>query len=344
MNAMRTISILCSLSLVLVGLAGADARPVAVCATTPELGSLVRTIGGPDVSVTVFAKATEDPHYVEPRLSFVTTLADADLVFVNGMELEVGWLPPLLRAARNASILPGASGYVDASAVISPLEVPRGAVDRSMGDMHPRGNPHYLTDPLNGLRVAALVRDRVSEVNPAVHDAVRRRYDEFRGRLGTALVGETLARKYDVEKLAELQSLGRLADFLRAQGDDAALGGWLGLMRPHGGVRAVQEHRVWVYFARRFGIEVIGEMEPKPGIPPTTKHLRQLVERMRAEHVGLILTAAYYDPRHARFLADQTGAAIVPLANQVGAREGTDDYLSMIDHNVRAVVTTLAGG
>jgi ABC-type Zn uptake system ZnuABC Zn-binding protein ZnuA len=261
-----------------------------------------------------------------------------------GMDNELGWAPTLLQQARNAKVLPGAAGFVDASQVITPLDIPTGTVDRSMGDVHPSGNPHYLLDPVQGLRVAQLIRDRLIALRPAQRAAFEAHYAAFRERLGTSLVGETLAKKYDVEKLALLFAHGRLLPFLQSQGEADLLGGWLGRVAPFAGTKAVADHNQWPYFANRFGLNVIGFMEPKPGVPPTTRHLQDLVELMRAEHVPVILASAYYDPRHARFLAQNTGAKVVNMAHQVGARSGTDDYISMIDYNVKELLTSLGSG
>ena len=320
-----------------------DANPLRVAATVPELGSLVQAVGGDLVSVTVFAKGTEDAHFVEAKPSFVKVLSQSDLYVQIGMDMEIGWAPALLQGARNGNVLPGAPGYLDASAVITPLEVPTAPVDRSMGDVHPFGNPHYLSDPLNGLRVAQLIRDKLIELRPEKRQYFENQYETFRQRLGTAMVGETLAQKYDFEKLAFLHTRGRLQPFLRRQGEEKLLGGWLGAMLPYYGTKVVDDHTMWPYFARTFGIRVIGHLEPLPGIPPTTKHLSEIIERMRAEKVSVVMTAAFYDPRHARFVSEQTGATVVKLAHQVGAREGTDDYLSMVDYNIGQLVTVLRG-
>lgn len=320
-----------------------DAKSIAVCATVPDLGSLTREVGGDRVSVTVFAKGTEDAHFIEAKPSFIKALSQCDLYLQAGMDLEIGWAPALLQNARNAAVLPGGRGYLDASMAIQRLEVPTGPVDRSMGDVHPLGNPHYLLDPLNGLKVARLIRDKLGELRPDSKPYFDNRYAAFHLRLGTALVGEALARKYDIEKLALLYEHGKLAPFLKGQGEAPLLGGWLGKMRPHFGTKVVADHNLWPYFARRFGITVIGFMEPKPGIPPTTRHLSELVDRMKAEKIQIVLAAPYYNPRHAQFIAQHTGARIVNLAHQVGAREGTDDYLTMIDYNVREIAATLGG-
>lgn len=334
----------CSLSLVSMHASAQEgAKPMTVCATVPDLGSLTREVGGDQVSVTVFAKGTEDAHFIEAKPSFIKMLSQCDLYIQVGMDLEVGWAPVLLRNARNAAVLPGGRGYIDASMVIQRLEVPTGPVDRSMGDVHPLGNPHYLLDPLNGLKVARLIRDKLLELRPDRKPYFEDRFMAFNRRLGTALVGEKLAKKYDVEKLALLYEHGKLAPFLKGQGEATLLGGWLGKMLPFFGTKVVADHNLWPYFARRSGIVVIGFMEPKPGIPPTTKQLGTLVDLVQAERVRAVLTVSYYDPRHARFISQQTGARIVNLAHQVGARDGTDDYLAMIDYNVREIAAALGG-
>jgi ABC-type Zn uptake system ZnuABC Zn-binding protein ZnuA len=324
-------------------LAQGDARPLQVAVTVPDLGSLVREIGGDQVAVTVFVKGTEDFHSVEAKPSFIKTLSEADLFVEMGMEMEMGWAPVLLQNARNAKVLPGGRGFLDASTVIAPLEVPSGPVDRSMGDVHPAGNPHYLVDPISGLRVARLIRDKLIELRPERRGYFDDRYAIFRQRLGAALVGDALAKKYDVEKLALLFEAGKLSDFLKSQGEESLLSGWFGLMLPYRGAKVVADHNTWPYFARRFGISVIGFLEPKPGLPPTTKHLNELIESMRAQGVKVILANPYFDPRFAQFVAERTGAQVVNMAHQVGARPGTNDYIAMIDYDVRQLAGALRG-
>jgi ABC-type Zn uptake system ZnuABC Zn-binding protein ZnuA len=260
------------------------------------------------------------------------------------MDLESGWAPVLLQNARNAKILPGAPGYVDASSVITPLEVPTTPVDRSMGDVHPLGNPHYLSDPKNGLKVAALLRDKFSAQQPENVRYFTNRYMNFRQRVGAALVGESLSKKYEFEKLVLLFEHGKLGEFLQSQGEGASLGGWLALMNRHFGAKVVADHNIWPYFARRFGVMVIGFLEPKPGIPPSTAHLNALVQIMKVSGVKAVLAAAYYDPRYASFIAEHTGAKIATMANQAGARPGTEEYLSMVDFNVQQIAVALGNG
>jgi zinc/manganese transport system substrate-binding protein len=329
---------LCFFSALVLGLAAAaDGEPIRVVATLPDLGDLATRVGGEEVAVTVLVKGPQDAHFLEPRPSFVRALHEADLFVLNGMELEVGWVPPLLQSARNPKILPGAPGYVDASRAITPIEVPA-AVSRAMGDVHPQGNPHYLTDPCNGVRVAALLRDRLAERDPAHAAGFAERYRTFAEELAGRLVGAEAARGRDPEAIVRAVEEGRVEALL-----GGPPGGWLGAVA--GPSRAaVEDHKLWEYFARRFGLRPVATLEPLPGVAPTTSHLAEVVERMKTDRVRLILSSVYFDPRHASRVAERTGARIVPLAHQVGAREGTGDYVAAIDANVRALAEAIAHG
>jgi ABC-type Zn uptake system ZnuABC Zn-binding protein ZnuA len=324
----------------------ADER-LQVCTTTPDLGSLVREIGGDRVDVTVFVKGTEDPHFAEAKPSFVRALADADLFVLSGLDLETGYAPLLLQQARNAQIVPGARGYLDASTAAGrPLEIPTTVVDRSMGDVHPLGNPHYMLDPLRALAVARAITAKLGELAPASASYFDERLRAFQDELYRRMVGAELARRYgnDVPKLVLLYQNGKLASFLDGQGQRAELGGWLGRMLPHAGTKAVEDHKIWTYFANVFGLAIVADLEPLPGVPPTTKNLERVIELMRAQSVKLVLASAYYDPRYAQFVAEKTGARVLKMANQVGAVPGVDSYLDMISYNVDQVAPAPPAG
>jgi ABC-type Zn uptake system ZnuABC Zn-binding protein ZnuA len=320
------------------------AEPLKVFATIPDLGALAREVGGNAVTVSTMIEGREDPHFGEARPIFIKELSQADVYIEMGMELEIGYAPVLMRNARNAKIMAGKPGNIIASSVIAPLEVPTTAIDRSMGDVHPQGNPHYLADPLNGLAVANLIRQRLSELRPSKSAYFQQRYDDFARRMGVKMVGAELAKKYDWQKLMILSDHDKLLPFLESQGDAGKLGGWLGRMAPYRGTKAVDDHNMWPYFAHRFGLDIVGHLEPIPGIPPTTSHLKKVIDMMKAQKVPLIISSPYYDPRHAALVAKATGAHDVVLAHQVGGVKGADDYLSTIDHNVHAVVGALKGG
>jgi ABC-type Zn uptake system ZnuABC Zn-binding protein ZnuA len=315
--------------------------PLQVCATIPDFGNLAQEIGGDQVSVNVFAKGATDPHFIEAKPSFIKTLSTADLYIQVGMELELGWAPVLLKNCRNANVQPGAAGFLDVSETITPLDVPQAPVDRSMGDVHPLGNPHYMLDPVNGIKAASLIRDRLAQLRPAKKDYFADRYDAFLKRIGKAMVGEKLASKYDVVKLATLMAHGKLVEFLKTQNDEALLSGWFADLAGAPGTKVVGDHNLWAYFAQRFGLKVVGFLEPKPGVSPSTRHLGQVIKLIQSEGVKVILSAVYFDVKHAEFVSEKTGAKVLLMAHQVGSRTGTDDYISMVDYNVRQLKEAL---
>jgi len=326
------------LAVVLSCLAGvATARPLRVVATLPGLGDLVRQVGGDEVDVDLLVRGTEDPHFVEARPSFIRLLSRADLFVHTGLSLEIGWVPPLVRNARNAKVLPGGSGDFDASLGVPLLEVASGAVDRSQGDVHPDGNPHYLLDPVAGLRVARRLRDVLRRLRPGAGPHFEERYDDFEARLVGRLVGDALVGLRGSRPLADALFAGEPFESLQPDTGPVTLGGWLAAMKPHRGRTVVADHNLWPYFTQRFGLRVAGFLEPVPGITPTTSHLSKLAVRMKSEGISTILSAAYFHPRYAAKLAKASGASVVEMANQVGARPGVEDYLAMIDWNVRAV-------
>jgi ABC-type Zn uptake system ZnuABC Zn-binding protein ZnuA len=321
----------------------ASEPPLRVCATIPDLGSIVKTIGGDDVAVTVFARGPQDPHFLEARPSFIKELSAADLLVLNGLDLEAGWAPQLWQNARNDRVLPGARGFLDAATVVTPLDAPRGPIDRSLGDVHPLGNPHHLLDPLNGLAAARAIRDRLIELRPEGRALFEKNHDAFAKRIHEALLGEALARKYDPEKLAVLARHDKLVEFLKKQGEEKLLGGWLGRLAAFRGSPVIADHNVWPYFASRFGIRIAGFLEPKPGIAPSTSHLASIVKVMQTEKIQVILSLPYFDRKHAAFVAEKTGARIANLAHQCGGRPGTEEYIDMIEHNVRELESAFRG-
>jgi zinc/manganese transport system substrate-binding protein/zinc transport system substrate-binding protein len=223
------------------------------------------------------------------------------------------------------------------------MDVPQGPITREMGHVHASGNPHYLVDPVEGLRVARLVSERLAEIRPAAAAGFRDRFQTFRRTVQERLVGPALVAKYeDVADLVERAQAGQLVSFLEERGDRALLGGWLGALAPHHGTLYVADHDLWPYFARRFGLRSLGFFEPKPGLDPTTGHLRELVDAMKKRGCRLILASPYFHPRHARFLADATQATVVLMAHQVDAIPQASTYLAMVDWNVKQIVDALS--
>ncbi len=315
-----------------------------VCCTVRSLGSIAEEIGGDACEVTSFAKGAENPHFIDARPSFVKTLAGADLFVQQGLELELGWAPVILQQSRNANVQPGAPGFLDASTAITPLEKPTGTVDRSMGDVHQAGNPHYMTDPVNGILVARAIRDKLAELRPAEKDGFAQRCAAFEKKVCVALVGEKLAGQYPTDtviKLAQLNEGGKLQAFLEKQGKLADLGGWLGAMLPFAGTKAISDHNQWVYFARRFDLDMVGYLEPKPGITPTTSHLGELVKLIPAQGVRVVFASPGFDPKSGEFVASKTGIHFLVLAHEVGALDAATSYVAMLDYDVKQIAAAL---
>jgi len=321
---------------VLTALSGAE--PLRICATVTDLGSLVQSVGGDAVTVTVFARGSDDPHFIEPRPSFISALAKADALVEVGMELEIGWLPPIVQQAGNPRLLPGKVGRIVASTAITPLGVPTGPVDRSQGDVHAAGNPHFLTDPICGMLVARLIRDQLSRLRPDSATLFAANYANLESDVVRRLIGAEAADGLDPTLVVDHAKAGTLMEFLAEH--DRSAGGWLGALAvsppdlPHA---VVCDHDQWPYFARRFGLRMVGFLEPLPGLPPTSRHLAELAENMRVHGVRVILLSPYFDPRPAQKVAKATGASIVTVANQVGSLPNTGDYVSAIAYNVSAV-------
>lgn len=270
-----------------------------IVATTPDLASIARAVGGDAVEVTAIARPTEDPHFVDAKPSYILLLNKADMLIEGGAALEAGWLPPLLDSARNPRIALGAPGRVVASQGISLLEVPTVA-DRSMGDVHPFGNPHYLLDPANAAIVAQTVADALCGVDHEHCDDYEARARQFRAAI------------------------------------DAKLLEWQSLLSTARGEKIVTYHKDFDYFAQRFGLDVAGTLEPKPGIPPSAAHLAALIPRMKAQNVRLIIVEPNRERQNPEFVAEKTGARILLLPIMPGG-EGTVDYIGLIDYDVRQV-------
>ncbi len=242
-------------------------------ATTEDLASLAREVGGDKVTVVALAKGYQDPHFVDPKPSFILEVSRADLLIVVGRELEIGWLPPLITSSRNAKIQPGGNGYLDASANVKILEIPTGQITRAMGDVHPQGNPHYWLDPANGRRIAQTIKDKLGQLSPADRAYFDQRYADFDKRLA------------------------------------AAESRWDATMAPYKGTKIVTYHRSWPNFMERFGLNVIGYVEPKPGIPPTTSHTVELIDEMKRQGVKLIVVEPYFDLEDAAVRSASRSAA-----------------------------------
>ncbi|MBI2377070.1 MAG: zinc ABC transporter substrate-binding protein [Deltaproteobacteria bacterium] len=310
--------------------AWADGK-LTVVTTLTDLAAIARAVGGDRVEVTSIASGVQDPHFVDPKPSYVVKLRDAELFLVNGLELEVGWVRPLLDGARNPKINAGADGYVDCSAGIPVLEVPSGELSRAEGDVHPRGNPHYLADPLNGKIVAKTVAAALSRVDPTHAADYAAREKAFSRSIDGAMFGRELVEEVGGAKLDRLARSGELPAFLSERGLTPKLGGWLEKLEPMRGQKIVFFHRSFTYFNARFGIAVAGFVEQKAGIQPGPGHLAELVTRIRKESIRLVGTHAFYDAKIAALVSEKGGAKLVTFPLSVGGAKGADDYLKLFD-------------
>jgi ABC-type Zn uptake system ZnuABC Zn-binding protein ZnuA len=341
---MTKISLFAGVSLVL-ALGGSVARAddkLQVVATLPDIGKIAEAVGGDKVHVTTIASGVQDPHFVDPKPSYVVKLRDAELFLVNGLDLEIGWVPPLLDSARNGKIRVGAPGYVDCSKGIPVLEVPSGQVTRAEGDVHPFGNPHYLTDPLNGVIVAQTIADAFARARPADGTYFDGRKKAFQNSVYEHLFGKALMELVGGKKLDRLARAGELDKFLGDQSQGGAkleLGGWLGKMKPLAGAQVVFYHKSYTYFVERFGLRAENFVELKAGIQPGPSHLADVVSVMRRDKIGILATHPFYDEKIAKLVADKAGAKLVVLPLEVGGVKGASDYLSFFD----VVTSTLIG-
>ena len=276
----------------------APAQQLKVVTSTTDLYDIAKAVGGDRIEAAHISEGYQDPHFVEAKPSFVLKLRDADVWAFVGLDLEIGWMPLLINGARNERVRPGGSGYLDVSTAIPLLDVPQGKVDRSQGDVHPLGNPHYWLDPENGKRIAHLFRTRFSALDPAG------------------------AAHYAANEKA-------FADQL-----DAAARGWAPQLAAIRGKPVVAWHTSWRYFAEYTGMNIVGFMEPKPGVPPSPSHLAGLIQTMKRTGAKVIIMEPFYDRKMADFVARNTGATVLVLPPSVGGATGVDDYTRLMQHDI----------
>jgi zinc/manganese transport system substrate-binding protein len=275
-----------------------------VVATTTDHKALVEAVGGDLVDVDALARGSQNPHDLEVRPSLMVKVRRADLLVMNGLELDQ-WAEVVVQGAGNPRVGPGAPGRVDASAGLLVLEVPQAKVDRSMGDVHPVGNPHYSIDPGMAAGVTANIVEGLARVAPQSRSVFERNRQAFLARV------------------------------------DQALARWTAEMVPFKGAKVVVDHNMWIYFLTRFGLVQAGSIEERPGIPPTPSHLTRLIAQMRDQKVRVILSLPWSDQKLAERVAQEAGAKVVPLAPAVGSVKGADGYIETIDYNVRSIAQAL---
>jgi len=301
---MKKLIIPAAIAVTFLGSANAFAA-LKVVTTTQDLESLTREVGGDKVTVESLAKGYQDPHFVEAKPSFILKLHSADLLVAVGRELEIGWLPPLINQSRNTRIQPNADRYLDASLTAKILEIPTGQITRAMGDVHPSGNPHYWLSPDNGRRIAQEIQKKLAEISPGDAAYFAQRYADFDRRLAEA------------EKR------------------------WHAAMAPYKGVKVATYHRSWPNFTDAFGLDVMGYVEPKPGIPPSPSHTLELIQEMKRQQVKIIMVEPYFDRKTPDAIARETGAQVIVLAPSVGGAPEVTDYFKLFDYDVNLVVNAI---
>lgn len=284
--------------------AAAEAK-LRVVTSLQDLASIAQSVGGDRVETFALAKGYQDPHFVDAKPSFVLQLSRANLLIVAGLDLEIGYLRPLIDQSRNGKLHPGNPGYLDASAGCEILQRPAAQVTRAMGDVHPFGNPHYWIDPENGRRIARAIAARLSQLDPGGGAAFQKNLAAFEARLG--------------RKAAE----------------------WAAKMAPYTGTKVVTFHNSWPNFAKYFKLDVVGYIEPKPGIPPTPSHTLDIINLIRAQKVPVILVEPYFDKKTPNYIAGKTGATVVTFYPSVGGIPAITDYFDLFDTNIDALIAAV---
>jgi zinc/manganese transport system substrate-binding protein len=276
----------------------AAAKKLNIVTATTDLASLAQEVGGDKINVESIAKGYQDPHFVEAKPSFLLKLRQADLLVVVGLQLEIGWLPPLITQSGNSRIQVGANGYLDASQFAEILEIPQGSITRAMGDVHPLGNPHYWLDPDNGRRVARGIAAKLGEMDPEDAAYFQQRFQDFDRRLSEA------------DKK------------------------WLADMKPFHGRKVVTYHNSAPNFAKHFGLNVVGFVEPRPGIPPTPSHTLEVINMMKRDHVKVIMVEPYFDRKTPDSIARETGGTVVEYLPSVGGIKEVTTYFQLFDYDI----------
>jgi len=299
------LAIVLAVSLMLPG--AAFAKKLNVVTATTDLASLVQEVGGDHVNVDSIAKGYQDPHFVEAKPSFLLKLRQADLLVVVGLQLEIGWLPPLITQSGNARIQVGANGYLDASQFAEILEIPQGSITRAMGDVHPLGNPHYWLDPDNGRRIAKGIAAKLGEMDPEDAAYFQQRYQDFDRRLSEA------EKKWDAET------------------------------KSFRGRKVVTYHNSLPNFAKHFGLNVVGFVEPRPGIPPTPSHTLDVINMMKRDGVKVIMVEPYFDRKTPDAIGRETGGTVIEYLPSVGGVKEVTTYFQLFDYNIALLAKAFQG-
>jgi len=298
------IKLMIPVALLAVSFTVAKAGTIKVVTTTTDLKSITELVGGNKVSVSSIATGFQNPHFVDPKPSYIISLSNADLFVTVGLDLETGWSPQLLSSSRNTKIQKGSAGYVDASEGVGLLQVPS-SVNRGEGDIHIYGNPHYWLDPYNGKVIARNIADGLERIDPSNKTFYEDNLQTFFKKIN--------------EKMAEWQT--RIA--------------------PYKGSKIIAYHNEWCYFERRFGLTIVDFMEPKPGIPPSPSQLVKVIKEVAADKIKVIISSPYFSTSSSDVVAKQTGVKELTLATSVNAFNPIKNYFDLFDYDIDQLITTL---
>lgn len=287
---------------VMVTPSAAEAKKLMVVTSTTDMAALAQEVGGDRIEVESIAKGYQDPHFVEAKPSFLLRLRHADLLIHVGLQLEIGWLPPLITQSGNPRIQMGAQGNLDASRFAEILEIAQGTVTRAEGDVHPLGNPHYWLDPDNGRRIARGIANKLAYLDPGNSAFFQQRFQDFDKRLSVA------EQKWDAD------------------------------MKPWRGRKVVTYHRSFPNFAKHFGLDVIAYVEPRPGIPPTPGHTIEVIQLMKRENCKVVLVEPYFDLKTPQSIGREAGAQVVVYLPSVGGEKQATNYIELFNHNIGLLI------
>jgi len=326
------------------GARGQDVSKVKVACTIPALRSIAAEVAADGFEIFALSKPDQDVHHISPTPLLVNKVREADLFIEIGLQLEI-WAPEILNNAANPKIVLGAEGHVVASSGIPREDMPK-VLSRSEGDIHPEGNPHIWLDPLRAKGIAGNIAAACKKAAPGRAEEIDRRLDAFKSRIDEAVFGPELVKLVGSKKLTRLTQDGELWRWLQENEADGAklstkIGGWLKKGEPLRGVAVIEFHRTWVYLSKLLGFEIVGAIEPKPGIEVTAKHYSWLVETVKARTARLILVDNFYNAAAPRRLAEETGARTVILPGQPGGEPGTEEYIAFIDRVISKMVEGL---
>ncbi len=293
-----------ALLLVLTGFSGIASAQIQVVTTLPDLASITRYVGGDHVNVFSIAKGYQNPHFVDPKPSYIVKLSRADMYVTVGLDLEKGWAPQLVESSRNSKIQRGNPGYVDASEGISLLQVPS-SINPEEGDIHIYGNPHYWLDPLRGKQIAETIYNHLAEISPDNEADFAKNLENFKNRID--------------EKMKE----------------------WQQKMEPFKGTTIIAYHNEWVYFEERFGLEIGDFLEPKPGIPPTPSQLVSVIDKVKSQNIPVLINSPYFSSKSPNVVARNTNIELVQLSTMTGGYDEIENYIDLFDYNINTLVEAL---